>query len=426
MGHLMNETESESPATSATPPWEVKRLLSNRGLSRRIAIGVIVAGLVGALVFALMPRPVEVEVGVVQSGPLTVYVSEEGKTRVRNRYIVAAPVAGSMQRVTLKPGDIVKCGETILTRIQPSLAPLLDARSRAQAQARVEGATAAQSRAKEAIEMARTGLKYAQSNWDRIKNNTEKGTISDTDRDNFEREAEMKVREVRSSEFALQVADFELAQARAALLQLDSPSDGAQTIEVRAPVNGVVLRVQQESATIVAPGTPILEIGDPTDMEIEAEILSRDAVVIKPGALVTVEQWGGDEPVKARVRRVEPAAFTKVSALGVEEQRVLVLSDFEEQTPALRALGDRYRVEVRVAVWHSDDTLLVPAGALFREGSDWKTFVFDSGTAKAVTVKAGRTDGRFTQVMGGLQSGDEVLMHPPDSVVDGGGVVKRE
>jgi HlyD family secretion protein len=182
--------------------------------------------------------------------------------------------------------------------------------------------------------------------------------------------------------------------------------------------------VQQESATIVAPGTPILEIGDPTDLEIEAEILSRDAVAIQPSALVTVEQWGG-EPAKARVRRVEPAAFTKVSALGVEEQRVLVLSDFVAQTPALKALGDRYRVEVRVVVWQSDDTLLVPAGALFREGSEWKTFVFDAGKAKSAIVKAGRTDGRMMQVLEGLKPGDEVLMHPPDSVIDGSEVVKR-
>ncbi len=421
----MPEAPAETPK-AALPPWEAKQLPARRSLPRKVAFWSIAGALVLVLVYALQPRPVEIEVGVVQKGPLTVYVSEEGKTRIRNRHVVAAPVAGSMQRVTLKPGDAVKAGETVLTRIEPSLSPLLDARSRTQAQARVDAAAAARSRANETIEMSRTGLKYAQANWDRVKNNTDKGTISDTDRDTFEREAEMKIREVRSAEFALQVADFELAQARAALQQIDKPGSGGASIDVRAPVSGVVLRVQQESATIVAPGAPILEIGDPTDLEIEAEILSRDAVTIQPGALVTVEQWGGDEPAKARVRRVEPAAFTKVSALGVEEQRVLVLSDFVEQTPALKALGDRYRVEVRVAVWHSDETLLVPAGALFREGSEWKTFVFDDGSAKSVTVKAGRTDGKLTQVLDGLKAGDEVLMHPPDTVKDGSDVVKRE
>ncbi len=411
---------------AAVPPWETKVPISRRSLSRKLVFWFVVAALVLAMVYALQPRAVEVETGVVRQGPLTVYVSEEGKTRIRNRHVVAAPVAGSMQRVILKPGDAVKAGETVLTRIEPTLSPLLDARARTQAQAHVDAAMAARSRANENIEMSRTGLKYAKANWERVKNNTDKGTISDTDRDTFEREAEMKTREVRSAEFALQVADFELAQAKAALEQIDKPSTGGAFIEVRAPVSGVVLKVQQESATIVLPGAPILEIGDPTDLEIEAEILSRDAVTIKPGALVTVEQWGGDVPAKAQVRRVEPAAFTKVSALGVEEQRVLVLSDFTEQTPALKALGDRYRVEVRVAVWHSDDTLLVPAGALFREGSEWKTFLFAAGSAKAVVVKAGRTDGKLTQVLEGLKKGDEVLMHPPDTVRDGTSVVKRE
>ncbi|MCB1278420.1 HlyD family efflux transporter periplasmic adaptor subunit [Prosthecobacter sp.] len=420
----MPDASTETPK-AAVPPWEAKTPITRRSLSRKVVFWSIAGALVLLMIYALQPRPVEIETGVVHQGPLTVYVSEEGKTRIRNRYVVAAPVAGSMQRVTLKPGDTVKAGETVLTRIEPALSPLLDARARSQAQARVDAALATRSRANEDIEMARTGLKYAQANWDRVKNNTDKGTISDTDRDTFQREAEMKVREVRSTEFALQVADFELAQARAALEQIDKPAAGGASIEVKAPVNGLVLRVQQESATIVTPGTPILELGDPTDLEIEAEILSRDAVAIKPGAHVTVEQWGGDEPAKATVRRVEPAAFTKVSALGVEEQRVLVLSDFVEQTPALKALGDRYRVEVRVAVWHSDDTLLVPAGALFREGSEWKTFLYDDGNARVVVVKAGRTDGKLTQVLEGLKVGDEVLVHPPDTVKDGTSVVKR-
>lgn len=420
----MSDAKSPSPASSTTAPWEAKRPPRGRGFLRKLVTLLIIGGLIALVVQAMSPRPVEVEVGVVKPGPLTVFVSEEGKTRIRNRYIVAAPVAGSMQRVTLKPGDVVKAGETILTRIEPVMAPLLDARTKAQAQARVSAATATQSRAQEALEMARTGLKYAQTNWDRIKNNTDKGTISDTDRDTFEREAEMKARELRSTEFAEQVAEFELAQAKAALLQIEKPENGGAVIDLKAPVNGVVLRVQQESATIVSPGTPILELGDPTDLEVEAEILSRDAVNIQTGAEVMVEQWGG-KPVPGRVRRIEPAAFTKVSALGVEEQRVLVLSDFEKDSPALKALGDRFRVEVRVAVWHSDETLLVPAGALFREGSEWKTFLFDQGKARTVTVEAGRSDGKLTQVLGGLKAGDEVLLHPPDTVKDGSEVVKR-
>lgn len=422
----MSAAKSESsPNVSSSPPWEAKRP-KGRGLVRKIILWLVIAGVASLVVMALQERPVEVEAGTVARGPLTVYVSEEGKTRVRNRYIVAAPVGGSMQRVTLKPGDAVKAGETILTRIEPGISPLLDVRAKTEAQARVNGATAGRSRAQEALEMSRTGLKYAETNLARIKGTASSGIISATDRDNFQREVDLKTREVRSAEFALQVADYELEQAKAALVQLENPGGGA-VMELKAPVNGVILRVQQESATIIAPGTAILEIGDPSDLEIEAEILSRDAVAIQAGAVVTVEQWGG-APVEARVRRVEPAAFTKVSALGVEEQRVLVLSDFSAPGPALKALGDRFRVEVRVAIWHSDDTLLVPSGALFREGSEWKTFLHDKAQkkAKSVTVKAGHTDGRQTEVIDGLKSGDEVLMHPPDNVKDGTQVVKRE
>ena len=177
---------------------------------------------------------------------------------------------------------------------------------------------------------------------------------------------------------------------------------------------------------VVNAGTPILEVGDPADIEIEAEILSRDAVAIKPGADALVEQWGGDAPLKARVRLVEPAGFTKVSALGVEEQRVIVVSDLVNPPPEARALGDRYRVEVRVAVWHHDDVLLVPSGALFREGSAWMTFVYDNGTAKKVSLEAGHSDGRMTEVLSGLESGAKVLMHPPDTVKDGVAVKPRE
>ncbi|MDZ4287780.1 MAG: HlyD family efflux transporter periplasmic adaptor subunit, partial [Prosthecobacter sp.] len=248
--------------------------------------------------------------------------------------------------------------------------------------------------------------------------------VAAADRDNLERDALMREREVRAAEFALKVAEFELAQTKAALLQMQSPTGGA-IIEIRSPVSGRVLRVQQESATMVTPGMPILEVGDPADLEIEAEILSRDAVAIKPGAEVSVEQWGGDNPLKGRVRLIEPAAFTKVSALGVEEQRVFVLSDLEATPQEAKSLGDRYRVEVRVAIWHSDDVLLVPAGALYREGSEWKTFVYDNGKARVATVQTGRTDGRKTEVTGGLKLDDKVLMHPPDSVKDGVAVRER-
>jgi HlyD family secretion protein len=181
-----------------------------------------------------------------------------------------------------------------------------------------------------------------------------------------------------------------------------------------------------ESETVVTPGTQILEVGDPADIEIEAEILSRDAVTIHPGDSAEIDQWGGENPLKGCVRRVEPAAFTKISALGVEEQRVIVLSDLVDPPDAAKALGDRYRVEVRVAVWHADDVLVVPTGSLFREGNEWKTYVFSGGRARLTAIQTGHSDGRFTEILSGVKAGDEVLLHPPDTVKDGTAVTKRK
>ena len=411
--------------SAATPPWEAKKKTAKRGLLRKLLLWSFFIGLIGFVAYGLKAKPIPVETAAVTRGPLTVSVLEEGKTRIRNRYVVAAPVSGNMRRVTLKAGDQVKSNETVLTLIEPGLAPLLDARSQAQAEARIAGANAARMQAEQSLEMARTSAKFAEAGWARVKSNATQGSISITDRDNIEREALMRDREARAGEFALKVADFELAQAKAALLQLSTPLAAGSTVEVRAPVSGRVLKVQQESAMMVTAGTQLLEIGDPADLEIEAEILSRDAVAIRVGAEVQVEQWGGEVPLKARVRRIEPAAFTKVSALGVEEQRVIVLSDLDAPPESARVLGDRYRVEVRVAVWHDKDVLLVPSGALFREGRDWKTFVLSAGKAAQRVVQTGRTDGKLTQVLDGLKAGVLVLMHPPDVVADGSDVVQR-
>jgi HlyD family secretion protein len=414
---------AQTAEKSATPPWEAKKAPNRRGLLRRVVIWTAVTGVVALIVYGLIPKPVEVELGTVKRGSLTVSVSEEGRTRIRNRYVVSAPVAGYMRRVPFKPGAELKAGETLITTIEPALAPLLDARAKSEAEARVQAAEASRQRAEEAVALAKTAAEFAQRNWERAKGT--EASIAAADRDNLERDALMRQREVRSAEFALQVAEYELSQAKAALIQMQSPSGGT-TIEIRSPVSGRILKVMQESATVVTPGMAIVEVGDPNDLEIEAEILSRDAVAIKPGADVSIEQWGGDKPLPGRVRLVEPAAFTKISALGVEEQRVIVVIDLETTSEEAKALGDRYRVEVRVAVWHEDHVLLVPAGGLFREGSEWKTFLFERGKARKATVETGRTNGQWTQVLGGLKEGDKVLMHPPDSVKDGTTVQERQ
>lgn len=414
-----------TPAPESTPPWSSKRNGRPRGVLRKLITWALVIALVAWIGSGLRPQPTEVELGPIARGPLTVHVVEEGKTRVRNRYIVSAPIAGQMRRLTLKAGDAVNADDTIITSIQPAISPLLDPRAQAQAEAHVRVSEAAKQQAEQALELAKTAAQFAKTNWERVNRVESKGTVSETDRDNAERDAEMKTREVRSAEFAVKVAAFEVEQAKSALLQLQTPTKGGASIDVHSPISGRVLKVLQESATVVTPGTAIVEVGDPADIEIEAEILSRDAVAIKPGAPVSVEQWGGGQPLQARVRLVEPAAFTKVSALGVEEQRVIVLSDLTSPPAETQALGDRYRVEVKVAIWQQPDVLLIPAGALFREGNEWKTFKYDNGKAKQVTVQAGHSDGRMTEVLGGLTPGDEVLLHPPDVVKDGAAVKRR-
>ena len=405
-------------------PWDTPRDPSGRHFIRRSLPWLGLLALLSVIAWGLWPKPVIVETGVVARAPLTVRVSEEGKTRVRNRYIVAAPVAGKMRRVPLKPGDTVEAGKTLLTAIEPVAAPLLDPRARVQAEAVVSMHEASRKRAMESLEAARAAAKMTEGDRDRTRSVTRDGTISDSDRDRIEADASIKAAEVRAMEFSLLVIDYELAQARAVLSRPDVSIEG-NLLEVKSPVSGRVLKVMQESETVVTPGTPILEIGDPTDIEIEAEILSRDAVAIQTGDSVEIEQWGGEFPLKGRVRRIEPAAFTKISALGVEEQRVYVLSDLVDPPEDAKALGDRYRVEVRVAVWHSDDVLIVPAGALFREGNAWKTFVFQDGEARLTAIEAGHSDGRFTEVLSGLNAGDQVLLHPPDNVIDGTSVRKR-
>lgn len=419
---MAKPTSSES---SGAAPWASRRDVSGRHLIRRSLPWLALAGLLSMIGWGLWPKPVVVETGTVARGPLTVHVSEEGKTRIRNRYTVAAPVGGNMRRVPLKPGDPVEAGKTALTVIEPVEAPLLDPRARLQAEAAVAMMEASQQRAAQALEAAQAALRMANADLDRARSVGKGGALSASDRDRMEADASIKAAEVRAAEFSLKVAGFELEQARAALLSPD-PASAGKPVEVKAPVSGVVLKVMQESATVATPGMPILEIGDPADIEIEAEILSRDAVAIEPGDPVEIDQWGGDRPLKARVRRIEPAAFTKISALGVEEQRVYVLADLIDPPATARALGDRFRVEARVAVWHSDDVLAVPAGALFREGNEWKTFIYQNDTAVLATVEAGHTDGRRTEVLSGLKAGDRVLLHPPDTVKDGTSVVERD
>jgi HlyD family secretion protein len=386
--------------------------------------------LFGLIAYGLRPQPVPVDVGSVSVGPMRVTVDEEGRTRIKERYTVVAPLSGQMRRVTLKPGDAVEQGQTVLTVIEPTDPALLDARAVASAKARVSGARAAVEQAQQMQERAKVALEFADIEVQRART----GYARSSESEQRLKEAETLYRtrqvEVRAARFAEQIAAFELEQAEAALLQV-SPGSASATAEparlvVPAPITGVVLTVQRESAGVVAAGTQLVELGDPKDLEVLVEVLSRDAVAIKPGAEAVLEQWGGEKPLTGRVRRVEPSGFKKISALGVEEQRVNVLIDFADPFETRTRLADGFRVEARIVVWQNPAAVRAPAGALFRHKGDWAVFKVTDGVARLQPVTVGRMNALEAEVLAGLADGDEVVMHPGDKVKDGAAVTRRD
>jgi HlyD family secretion protein len=377
--------------------------------------------LLGALVVVgLWPRAVPVEAGTVSRGPLVVTIDEEGMTRVRNRYVISAPVAGQLRRIDWKAGAVVEAGKTVIAILETSGADFLDARSQAQAEARVRTAEAAREAAKAQRERASAGAKMFSADLDRLKQLFAQKVLSAQEYDSAQMRASTTQQEERAAEFALKVAEFELQQAQAILSRgASGGKSDAEPLVITSPVSGRILRVMQESARVVPGGFPLLEVGDSTDLEVRIEVLSRDGVAIKPGTRVMLEQWGGAEPLAARVRHVEPSAFTKISALGVEEQRVYVIADFTDALEKRPTLGDNYRVEARIVVWENGAALRSPAGALFQRGGVWQVFAVEAGRSKLRSVKVGRSNGVETEIVDGLGEGTRVVIYPGDKVVDG-------
>ena len=353
--------------------------------------------------YGLRSRPAPVETAHATLGPLRATVSEEGKTRIRQRYVVSSPVSGQLRRVPFKPGAEIT-PDSVLAVIEPMAASPLDSRSRALAEARRESAAATLEKTKSAYVLAGNELR-------RVEKMFTDRTVSPQDFESAQMRETAAAREVVAAEGILRAANAELALA--------APGPANSLIEVRAPVAARVLHVFQESERPVAAGTPLLDIGDPADLEVVIELLSRDGAALTPGTRVELDQWGGPQPLQAKVRLVEPAAFTKISALGVEEQRVNVVADITTPLAERLTLGDNFRVEARVIVWESDKALKVPVSSLFRRGSTWSAYVVRSGRARLVPVSVGRTSGLETQVLEGLHEGDEVILYPGDRVKDG-------
>jgi HlyD family secretion protein len=391
---------------------------------RRGLIALAVLALVALIIVAWIPNPVEVEVAEASRGPLVVTVNEDGRTRVKDRYIVSSPITGNLARLELDAGDDIK-QEQVVARLVPLPPPLLDSRTRAEAKARVDAALASRRQAQAAVNRSRFQRDFARQESERALAVVQQGGLARSDADRAVSTYRSSEEELNSAEFGARVSEHEVKLAQTALMQLSGKSEEGEQLDIISPVDGQVLKVFQESEGVVQGGTPILEVGDPAALEIVVDVLSQDATRIEPGAPTLVERWGGKNPLRGRVRIVEPSAFTKVSALGVEEQRVNVVIDLDEDRKLWASLGDGYRVEARISVWEGEDVLRVPASAVFRSEEAWATFVVEGGTAVLTAVEIGETNGLQTEITSGLDEGDSVIAYPSDSVRDGVSVRAR-
>lgn len=387
---------------------------------RWIGWGLVGAAIASLLAWALWPRSEPVEIVNVTQGPLIVTLDEEGETRVRERYVVSAPVAGRLLRIELEPGDPVIAGETVLAIFQPREATLLDPRTRAEFEAEIRALEAELERAKHERDRASAELEFARRDRDRARRLAAQNVLSEEQLDQAELAERRSIEALEASEHAAEGASYRLTSARARLLDLGSPGRaGDDPISIRAPIDGVVLRRIRESESVVEAGQPLLEVGNPKDLEIIADYLSRAAIRIQPGARALVERWGGDGVLEARVRRVEPSGFTKISALGVEEKRVNVILELVTPHKNRSNLADGFRVETRIIVLEREDVVQVPAGSLFRHGDGWAVFRAENGRARIQPVDAGARNPATVEIAQGLAPGDHVIAHPGDKIADG-------
>jgi HlyD family secretion protein len=380
------------------------------------------AGL-GALARVFVPRPLPVETGTLARGPLRVEVEAEGQTRVKHRYVVSAPVGGVISRPEQRPGDLVRWGEALVT-LTPIEPPLLDGRTQAQADAQVRVASAARAQAEAQVDLVRTTLAFAQKELDRERMLTDRGAAPTAGLEAAELRVHTAEQQLAAARMGVTAARFQEDAATAATSRATGRGTNAR-VALRAPVDGRVLRVLVTDGGVITAGTPILELADPTDLEVVVELLSTDAVAVRPGAPVSVLRWGGPAALTAAVRSVEPIATTKLSTLGVEEQRVRVIADFEGDPNLRGQLGDGYRVDARVVLADLPDVLRIPMAALFRSGDQWATFAVRDRRAILSRLKLGQRNETWAEVVSGLEEGARVVLRPVDRLEDGARVEPR-
>tara|TARA_R110002049_G_scaffold4601_6_gene32925 strand:- start:140865 stop:142076 length:1212 start_codon:yes stop_codon:yes gene_type:complete len=379
------------------------------------------------LYIAMRPQKVLVDTARAEQAPMQVTIDEDGITRIRERYVVSTPLSGRLLRITLDVGDEVKAGETVLARMEPTDPELLDPRMVAQAEARVRAAQRKLEAAKTEQTKAKNALNFAESEMGRVRVLRRNNAASDLEFAEKELAFRQATEDARSAELAVDIAKYELELQEAALILTDpaKQKNGDGELPINAPIDGRVLRINQESAAVITAGSPLMEVGDPSDLEVVADVLSRDAVRIQAGNDVSLEHWGGEKPLRGRVRLVEPSGFTKLSALGVEEQRVNVVIDLLDPPESRTQLGDNFRVDCRMIVWSSDSVLQIPTSALFRVEQRWHVFEVRNGVAILTPVDVGHNNGRQAEILGGINVDSVVVIHPSDTLEDGVQVEQR-
>lgn len=396
---------------------------------KRILIwGSIAVLVIVGLLSAFWPRPLLVDLKPVEVGPMMLTVGDEGETRVIDVFVISAPVTGRVRRIESEPGDAVYADETIVAELEPSESPLLDPRTEAEAEAQMSAAESAATLAKAEFDKAAAELEFAESELRRSRELVAKGTISERELESAERTFETTKAALGVAQANMQVRQYELEQARAHLM---SPADmqqrreSCECISVRSPVDGRVLRVLRESEGFVRAGEGLVEIGNPDRLEIVVDLLSVDAVKIRAGNAALIENWGGEGVLQAIVQRVEPFGFTKVSALGIEEQRVNVVLDISSPTDEWEALGHGYQVDVRVVLWEDLEALKAPVTALFRNGDSWAIFVAEEGIARRREVEVGHTTSTDAEILSGLVEGEQIVVYPGEGVDEGVRIAAR-
>lgn len=400
--------------------------------SRHVLTIAAVLLVAGALAAAFWPKPTMVDMGAVTRGTMRLTIDEEGRTRVRNAYVVSTPVAGQLQRVRVQPGDPVERGKTIVAHMRPSNPAALDVRTREQAFAAVNAAEAALRVARADLNAALAHRDLAQTELARTEQLVERGISTDAALDRARQTARVAEANVDTAKAAISMRVAEIANAQAQLIGFDDPrlaaaiGTASNDIPLHAPADGRILRVMQQSETSLPAGAPIMEIGNvESDLEVVVDLLSTDAVQVSIDDPVIIADWGGSGELTGNVIRVDPFGVTQFSALGVEEQRVNAVIAFASPPEDYAGLGHGFRVETRIIVWQSEDTLIVPASALFRSRGSWAVFVVENDIATLRTVEIGPNNGIEAQVISGLAEGDRVVLYPSSGLSEGMSVAER-